>query len=662
MSDDAFAPSGAPGDEVPAIEGFSRMRRVGQGGDSVIYVARQDALDRLVAIKVVNLSDEREVRRFQREIALTVSLGRQHPNIVKVLDTRTLDDGRPAIVMDYYEMGSTFDHLVRNGPFSADEVARIGAVIGDAVDFAHSQGVLHRDVKPQNILMLPTSYLLADFGIARAVDAGETGSLDRLSYRHASPEVLDGEPPTAADDLWSLGSTMFTLLAGRAPFAHDEPEEDTALGYLRRVRSGERRAFPPGTPAALREVIERLLAPRRADRFSSARAVVGRLLALDTRADWSPSGSAAETRGTGASSAAQQVQEPESSGAGASPVLGPVIPDASGASSVGRSSSLPAAARPSSDGSSSDDPSFAGSRSAAASAWEDSGREEDLWAPEAVRQTASSASGKAVSGEAAAGQPVPAASAGGGLALGALAGVPLEETSELTAPHPLRRSARAGGGAAEAGQPYARSLAGSEALATPAGATVLDDEQTSLRPREPEDAEETTSEPSSKDREPDGTPPRKVRGAVIGLAAAMLIASGVLAFFVFRPPTPKVTGAGSGQSIGSQSAPSAWASASAVPTAQFNDPEVAPGFLATNVENGKLTVTFTPPQLEKVAVNLLDITDPNTSVVLSAPQTDITSIEIDCSQLHGVRRMKLVGVDAAVVRVGASQEFTVKLP
>src|SRR5262249_37706765 len=148
------------------------------------------------------------------------------------------------------------DRLRTQGPLPAAEVVAVGTVVADALAFAHGQGVLHRDVKPQNILVLPTSYVLADFGIARRLDAGHSGSMERFSYRHAAPQVLDGESPAVSDDVWSLGSTLFTLLDGRPPFAADDPQEDTALAYLRRVRTAVPRELNrDDLPAGLVEVI-----------------------------------------------------------------------------------------------------------------------------------------------------------------------------------------------------------------------------------------------------------------------------------------------------------------------------------------------------------------------------------------------------------------------
>lgn len=268
-----------------SLEGFSGWHQIGRGGDAIVYRATQDALDREVAIKVLSVDDEASMRRFIREVQLMVQLGRQHPNIAKVLQIGRSTQGRPCIVMDYYELGSLDQRLSRVGPLSADEVIRVGTVIADALAFAHAKGVLHRDVKPQNILILPTSYVLADFGIARLIDSAYTAGSDRFSYRHASPQVLDGLPPCELDDVFSLGATMFHLLAGQPPFSSTDGEGDSALAYIKRVRISEPNPLPrTDVPPGLVELIQRCLCKNPANRFQSAAEVRDALAAFPT--DW----------------------------------------------------------------------------------------------------------------------------------------------------------------------------------------------------------------------------------------------------------------------------------------------------------------------------------------------------------------------------------------
>ncbi|WP_188037639.1 serine/threonine-protein kinase, partial [Actinotalea sp. JY-7885] len=272
------------------LAGYEDVVEIARGGDSVVYRARQTALRRDVAIKVIDVADPATLARFQRELEITVTLGRQHPHIVTVLDTATTPDGRACLVMDFHDLGSLHERVRAHGPLPPSEVVAAGTAVADALAFAHAHGVLHRDVKPQNVLVLPTSYVLTDFGIARRADSGRTASLERFSYRHASPQVLDGLEPTEADDIWSLGSTLSTLVHGRAPFASDDEHEDTALGYLRRVRTGQMR--PQGrddVPAELVAVIERCLRPAREDRFPDAAAVRDALAAVPTESrSWAP--------------------------------------------------------------------------------------------------------------------------------------------------------------------------------------------------------------------------------------------------------------------------------------------------------------------------------------------------------------------------------------
>ncbi|QCW49966.2 protein kinase [Nocardioides dongxiaopingii] len=291
-SDAAWRPPAAGPATVEELDGYTDLTEVGRGGDSVVYRARQESVGRDVAIKVLSIdttSDPARSVRFKREIDITVQLGRQHPNIVTVLAVGTTASGKPAVVMDFFEGGTLHDRLKAHGPLPPEEVGRIGEVLADALSFAHERGVLHRDVKPQNVLVLPTSWVLADFGIARLVDSEHTSSAETFTYRHAAPQILDGHPPTPLDDVWSLGSTLYTLLDGRPPFASDDPDEDSALAYLRRARTEPHRPLQVPGAERLAPIIDRCLSKDVAGRWGSAAALHDALHALRGSA-WEPAG------------------------------------------------------------------------------------------------------------------------------------------------------------------------------------------------------------------------------------------------------------------------------------------------------------------------------------------------------------------------------------
>ncbi len=291
MNDNAWRPPRSSSPPPEEIEGYADLVEIGRGGDSVVYRARDLAVERDVAIKVLSVDDPARAQRFVREIEITVELGRQHPNIVTVLAIGTTVSGRPAIVMDYFERGSLHDQLRTRGPLTVDEAVAVGVVVADALAFAHAHGVLHRDVKPQNVLVLPTSWVLADFGIARLIDTEHTASVETFTYRHASPQLLDGLPPTASDDIWSLGSTLFTLLDGRPPFSSDDPDDDSALAYLRRVRTEKTREAAhhegQGDTDPVMAVVDRCLAKDIGERFTSAEALRDALAAVQVHG-WEP--------------------------------------------------------------------------------------------------------------------------------------------------------------------------------------------------------------------------------------------------------------------------------------------------------------------------------------------------------------------------------------
>jgi len=268
---------------------------IGRGASSSVYRALDVDLHRPVAVKVLLADDPRDParRRFEREREITANLGR-HPHIVQVLGTGFTGDGLPYVVMELFEQGSIGDHLQRHGTFSPTEVIDIGSKIADAVVAAHRAGVLHRDIKPQNILLSEYGPALADFGIARSVVNHEwSQSLDQLTPMHAAPEVLEGADPSPGCDIYSLGSTLYTMLAGRPPFAGPPGESVLAL-HLRVLQS----PLPPlprsDVPPALIDILERAMEKDPTVRYPSALAMRQDLerarLGLSSPASPGPSG------------------------------------------------------------------------------------------------------------------------------------------------------------------------------------------------------------------------------------------------------------------------------------------------------------------------------------------------------------------------------------
>ncbi|ABH00953.1 serine/threonine protein kinase (plasmid) [Rhodococcus jostii RHA1] len=203
-----------------AAEGFDDAQEIGRGGFGVVYRCAQPALERTVAIKVLTTEVDRDDRdRFVREQRAMGKLS-GHPNIVPVLQVGITDAGRPFIVMPYHSRDSFDAEVRRHGPLPWPDVLAIGVKLAGALETAHRLGILHRDVKPANILI--TDYgepQLTDFGIARVGGAFQTttGTIAG-SPAFTAPEVLDGAPSTAASDVYGLGATLFCLLTGHAAF------------------------------------------------------------------------------------------------------------------------------------------------------------------------------------------------------------------------------------------------------------------------------------------------------------------------------------------------------------------------------------------------------------------------------------------------------------
>ena len=243
---------------LPALLGgrYRLEGRLGHGGMAAVHLGHDTVLDRPVALKLLaeGLGHDEELReRFLREGRFAAKLS--HPHVVGVFDTGQ-DEGRPFIVMEYVEGASLAAELARRGAFEPGEVAELGRQACAGLGHAHDAGLVHRDVKPQNLLLRSDGVLkVADFGIARGGGATITQAgtlLGTASYM--APEVADGGPATAASDVYSLGAVLYELLAGMPP---------------RRVESladlGDHRPLPPlgervpDAPAALAAAITRCL-------------------------------------------------------------------------------------------------------------------------------------------------------------------------------------------------------------------------------------------------------------------------------------------------------------------------------------------------------------------------------------------------------------------
>jgi hypothetical protein len=254
-----------------AISGYRDLHEIGHGGFSVVYRAHQDGFDRVVAVKVLSIEhlDGAARRAFLREVKLTGRLT-GHPHIVTALDSGLTSWGRPYLAMEYFEAGSLQDQLLREGPLPLTDVLRIGVKIAGALGAAHRAGVLHRDVKPQNILVSRYGEpALADFGTARtAVSMDVSPHTDALTPYHAAPEVLQGRDATPRTDVYSLGSTLFALLNGRPPFQSDS---GGLAGHLLRVLTAEPPPLlRPDVPPDVLDVLRRAVAKNPDERFSDA--------------------------------------------------------------------------------------------------------------------------------------------------------------------------------------------------------------------------------------------------------------------------------------------------------------------------------------------------------------------------------------------------------
>lgn len=265
-----------------------------------VWEATDDILARRVAVKILHphlARDESFVRRFRAEAIAAARLA--HPSIVSVYDTLA-EDGVNAIVMELVSGTTMRADLDQHGPLALNAVLAIGTQVADALGAAHAAGLIHRDVKPANILLSGDGrVLVADFGIAKAAEGADLTSDGGMvgTAKYLAPEQIEGGPIDGRTDLYALGVVLYEALTGEPPFAADT-DAGTALARLHRDPTPVR-AIRPEIPAGVADVVARAMARRPEDRFPDAAALRRALLAAGADPTQAPAAAQAAAASAG---------------------------------------------------------------------------------------------------------------------------------------------------------------------------------------------------------------------------------------------------------------------------------------------------------------------------------------------------------------------------
>lgn len=259
--------------EAPLLnKRYKLLRPIGQGGMAVVYKAQDLSLGRVVAVKILrdNLTGDPEfLARFQHEARAAANLA--HPNIVTVHDFGR-DGGRYYIVMEHIEGKDLKSYIKENGPLTIDQAIDLAIQICAGVGYAHRAGLVHCDIKPQNMLVTSDGRIkITDFGIARAlasIQPGETTDVVWGSPQYYSPEQAAGEHPTPASDVYSIGVVLFEMLAGRLPFVASS-QQQLAMMHLRE-EPPRLSLFNPSVPDTLELIVHKVLAKEPSARYRTA--------------------------------------------------------------------------------------------------------------------------------------------------------------------------------------------------------------------------------------------------------------------------------------------------------------------------------------------------------------------------------------------------------
>ncbi|HEV2093666.1 MAG TPA: Stk1 family PASTA domain-containing Ser/Thr kinase [Rubrobacter sp.] len=256
---------------------YDIVRPLGSGGMGEVYLARDRTLGRDVALKVLRsqyANDRESAERFKREALSAARLS--HPNIVQVYDRGDTEDGSSYIAMEYVPGGTLKERITEDGPLDARLAAGYGYQVAEALGAAHAKGIIHRDIKPQNVLITgPGQAKVVDFGIARAASATgdshtRTGTVMGTAG-YMSPEQALGLPATPKSDLYSLGVVLYEAVTGRLPFTADNP----IAVSMKHVNEAPRppKELNPAVPEGMNAVIMRLLSKDPEQRYPDAEAL-----------------------------------------------------------------------------------------------------------------------------------------------------------------------------------------------------------------------------------------------------------------------------------------------------------------------------------------------------------------------------------------------------
>lgn len=281
-------------DSTTLAQRYALESVIASGGMATVWRARDDVLARPVAVKIMHpqlAEDDAFVARFRREALSAARLA--HPHIVSIYDTGSeAQEGvdRHFIVMEFCGGGTLADVLETEGPFDPHDAARVVALVCDALAYAHQNDIVHRDIKPQNVLLTDQQTLkVADFGIAKAAfskaDITTTGAL-LGTVTYLSPEQVLGHEPGPRSDIYSAGILLHELIAGKPPFQADS-QIATAMAHARE-QPAPLRTLRSGVPAGLEGVVLKALAKDPDERFATADEMAAAL--RGGRIDWATTG------------------------------------------------------------------------------------------------------------------------------------------------------------------------------------------------------------------------------------------------------------------------------------------------------------------------------------------------------------------------------------